>query len=149
MNNLQLKILNIFREFKNGVGHVLNPQSLNSKISQWDRRSQDESQTAIENLVTEGFISYDGSHFILNQSGYDKIWEGYTLQDTENFILNIYRERNLGIGHGLHPAALNGIRNNAERFHMDNMGTAWQSLVDKGYLNENGQLQQTGYDKIY
>lgn len=153
MDNLQQKILEIFAEFRTPVNGVLKLQSIESKITKWDRRSQDNSQQALNSLISDGYIIDTKDYWLrLTQKGYDFLNQGYSILDTEEVILDFLKMRSLKTGHVIMENWLTNLTTKLERFHFDNFHEALQNIVDKGYieLRHNGMfLTQKGYDKIY
>lgn len=152
MDNLQQKILEIFGEFRTPVNGVLKPQSIYSRITNWDRRSQDNSQQALNDLMSDGYIGTKDNWLTLTQQGYDFLNKGYSISDTESIILDFLKDRNLGVGHVIMENWFISLTTKLERFHFDNFNNAFQNIIDKGYIEvrSNGMFfTQRGYDEIY
>lgn len=152
MDILQSKVLQIFREFKTPVDGILNPQSIQSKIRNWDRRSQDNSLVAINELKSNGYIGTKDNWFTLTQKGYNFLYEGFSIEDTENIILEFLRKRNLGVGHVIMKNWFTSFTTEIERYHFDNFNEAFSNIIEKEYIEvrQNGLFfTQKGYDKVY
>jgi len=152
MDNLQQEILRIFGEFKTPVNGILNPQSLQSRIRNWDRRSQDNSVQALNELISNGYVGTKENWFTLTQRGYDFLNQDLSIEDTENIILDFLRNRNLGVGHVIMENWFINLTTKLERFHFDNFNKALQNIIAKGFIEvrNNGLfLTQEGYDKLY
>lgn len=152
MTNTEQKILDVFKEFKTSRNGVLKPQSLDSRIRSWDRRSQDESRASIQQLISDEYITINDNWYILLDKGYDYISKDYSIEDTEALILDIFRKHKKGIGEMLMTNSFLAVQQSAERFHFDNFDNAFKSLISKGLLEqvERGfRLTQKGYDTIY
>jgi len=152
MTNTQERLLDIFKSNKVGVGHILKPQVIMSKTRSWDRRALDEAQGAINGLVDEGYISTNGDFFVLEQKGYDHIYAGYSILDTERMIMDVFRRHKIGVGQMIMSNSFLELERSMERFHFDNYNQAFQNLGRKGMIEfvERGyKLTQIGYDAIY
>lgn len=152
MTNTAEKILEVFKEFKTPVNGVLKPQSLDSRIRNWDKRSQDEAANAINQLITDEYISTKDNWYVLLEKGYTHLFSGYKLEDTENIILSVFAKHKIGVGQMLMTNSFITLQNSVERFHFDNFNNAINSLIEKGLIQttERGYiLTQNGYDKIY
>ncbi|ADQ82989.1 hypothetical protein J5295_08840 [Riemerella anatipestifer] len=152
MENLQERILKIFSEFKTPVNGILMPQSIESRISKWDRRSQDEASNALNELISNGYVGTSGHWLTLTQKGYDFLNQGLSIEDTENVILEFLRKRNLGVGHVIMENWFISLQNQIERFHFDNFNVALNNILNKGYIEQRDNgifLTQKGYDKLY
>jgi hypothetical protein len=152
MTNTQQKILEVFKEFKTSLNGVLKPQSLDSRIRNWDRRSQDEAANAVEQLIKEEYISTNDNWYVLLEKGYNHLFSDYKLEDTENIILDVFKKHKIGVGQMLMTNSFISTQNSAERFHFDNFNNAINSLIQKHLIEstERGYiLTQSGYEKIY
>lgn len=152
MDKLKENILKIFREFKTPVNGILKPQSLEGRIIKWDRRSQDNAQQALTELISEGYVGTKEGWLTLTQKGYDFLNIGYSIIETETVILNFLSKRNLGVGNVIMENWFNSELPKLERIHFDNFNTALQNIINKGFIEvrTNGWfLTQEGYDEIY
>ena len=152
MENLQERILKIFNEFKTPVDGILSPRSIESKISKWDKRSQDEAPDALNELISNGYVGTKDNWLTLTQRGYDYLNQGLSIEDTENVILDFLRQRKLSVGHVIMENWLTNLTTRLERFHFDNFNKALNNIFNKGYIEQrdNGMfLTQRGYDKLY
>lgn len=152
MDNLQQKILEIFGEFRTPINGVLKPQSLESRINKWDKRSQDNSSQALDALISNGYVGIKDSWLQLNQKGYDFLNQGLKIEDTENIILDFLRKKNLGVGNIIMENWFTSLTNNLQRFHFDNYKEAFQNIIKKGFIEKRNNrlfLTQEGYDKLY
>ncbi|MPS74240.1 MAG: hypothetical protein E2590_13990 [Chryseobacterium sp.] len=152
MDNLQQKLLQIFGEFRTPVDGVLKPQSLESRIKNWDRRSQDNAHQALNDLISNGYVGTKDSWFTLTQKGYDFLNQGLSIEDTENIIMEFLRKRNLGVGHAIMANWFTSLTTRLERFHFDNFNNALQNIINKGFIEERSNglfFTQKGYDRVY
>lgn len=152
MDNLQQKILKIFGEFKTPANGILKPQSLSSRIKNWDRRSQDNSQQALDELISNGYVGTKDNWLTLTQKGYDFLNQGFSIEDTENIILDFLRNRNFGVGHVIMENEFANLTRKLERFHFENFNQAVQNIISNGFIevrNNRLYLTQEGYDKLY
>lgn len=151
MTNTQEKILEVFKKHKVPVNGILKPQSINFRT--WDRRSQDEFQISMNELIEEGYVSVRDNWYVLEEKGYRYIYRNYSIEDTKKIILDVFRKHKVGVGEILMSNHFITTQQNAERFHFDNFNSAMQDLIadglieftDKGYY----MLTQLGYDNIY
>lgn len=152
MTSTQEKILEVFKEFKIAINGILNPQSLNSRIRTWGKRSQDESTEAIKQLITGGYISSDDKWYILLEKGYNYIFRNYSIEDTEQLILDVFRKHKIGVGEILMQNSFLSFRQEAERFHFENFNNAILNLHTKRLIESSDmgyKLTQAGYERIY
>lgn len=152
MDNLQQKILAIFSIFKTPVNGNLKLQNIESQIKNWDKRSQDNSQTALETLISNGYIYKDDTWLKLTQKGYDFLNQGYSIKNTEDLILNFLVKRNLSVGDIILYNWFTALFPKLERIHLDNFNDALQNIINKGFIeirDSKMYLTQGGYDKIY
>lgn len=152
MDNLQEQILRIFGEFKTSVNGILKPQSIESRVRNWDKRSQDNAPQALNDLISNGYVGTKDSWLTLTQKGYDYLNQGLSIEHTENIILDFLRKRNLGVGHVIMPSWFTSLTTQLERFHFDNFNVALNNIIKNGYIEarNNGLfLTQIGYDKLY
>jgi predicted transcriptional regulator len=152
MNELKEKILDIFREFKTPVNGVLNPKSIEGRILKWNRTLQENTQQSITELISEGYVGSKEGWLTLTQKGYDFLYNGYSILETESIILDFLAKRNLGVGNVIMQNWFNSELTKLERIHFDNFNTALQNIIDKGFIDAgtNGWfLTQKGYDEIY
>ncbi len=152
MDNLQQEILKIFGEFKTPVNGIISLQSVESRIRNWDRRSQDNSKQALDELISTGYVGTKNSWLTLTQKGYDFLNQGNSIADTEEIILDFLRKRNLGVGHIIMENWFTSLRTKLERFHFDNFNEALQNIINKGFIEVRSDglfFTQKGYDKIY
>ncbi|MPT35695.1 MAG: hypothetical protein E2604_11580 [Flavobacterium sp.] len=153
MDQLKQRILEIFREFKTPVNGILKPQSVEGRIRNWDRRSQDDANEAINELISEEYIGVKDNWYTLTQKGYNHLNEDYSITDTENIILNFLKSRNLKAGDVIMPNWFNSLLQNIGRVHFDNFNTALQNVIHKGIIevrsNNDMFFTQKGYDELY
>ena len=151
MTNTQEKILDVFKKHKTPKDGLIKPQSFD--IRSWDRRSQDEFPEAMKQLIADGYSSVKDDWYVLTEKGYNHIYCDYSIEDTKEIILGVFRKHKVGVGEILMQNHFISVQKNADRFHFDNFNSAMQSLIsdglieitDKGYT----KLTQSGYDKIY
>ena len=151
MTNTQEKILDVFKKHKTPKEGILKPQSINIRI--WDRRSQDEFENAMKQLIADEYVSVKNEWYVLTEKGYNHIYCDYSIEDTKELILEVFRKHKIGVGEILMPNHFISLQQNIDRFHFDNFTIAIQSLIlerlientDKSYY----KLTQSGYDKIY
>jgi hypothetical protein len=152
MTNLQERILEIFKDLKTSKNGVQKPQSFDSKIRLWDRRSQDEAEQAIADLITDNYMSVNESWYVLTEKGYNYIYRDYSIEDTEEIILDIVRNHKVGVGNIIIQNWFTSTQQSADRFHFDNFNKALQNIIDKDFLENTEQglkLTSSGYEKIY
>jgi hypothetical protein len=152
MTNLQEQILEVFKDFKVSRNGVMNPLSLDMRIKKWDSNSRNDSATAVKELIGNGYISFDQNWYTLLDKGYDHIFYGYSIADTESLILGEFKSRKISIGHRLMRDSLSPLQQSLERFHFDNFNPALKNLILVGLIeieDRSYKLTQKGYDKIY
>ena len=151
MTSTQEKILEVFKKHKTPKDGVIKPQSFD--IRSWDRRSQDEFQDAMNQLITDGYVSTKDNWYVLTEIGYDHNYSEYSIEDTKELIMGVFKKHKVGVGEILMQNHFITLQQTMERFHFDNFNSAIQGLIsdelfeitDKGYY----KLTQSGYDKIY
>lgn len=153
MTNLKQRILEIFKDFKTPVNGILKPQSVEGRIRNWDRRSQDEANGAFNELISDGYIGLKDGWYTLTQKGYNHLNKDYSITDTENIILDFLKSRNLKAGYVIMPNWFNSLLTKLDRVHFDNFYTALQNVIDNGIIevrsNNDMFFTQKGYDALY
>lgn len=152
MTNLQDRVLEIFKDLKTSKNGVQKPQSFDAKIRRWDRRSQDEAGQAISDLISDNYMSVNDGWYVLTEKGYNHIYKDYSIDDTEEIILDTVRKHKVGVGNIIKENWLTSTQQSVGRFHFDNFNKALQNIIDKGFLENTNQglkLTLSGYEKIY
>ena len=152
MTGMQERIFKVFKEFKVSRNGVIDSHSLDKTIKKWGTGSRDGEDKAIDELIALAYLSFDNDWYTLLAKGYDHIYAGYSIGDTELLILGEFKARKISPGHRLMRDSLSPFQHSLERFHMDNFNTALLNLISIGFLvkEERGYiLTQNGYDKIY
>ena len=151
MTNTQEKILDVFKKHKTPKDGVLKHQSLN--IHSWDRRSQDEFQKSMNDLISKGYVSTKEEWYVLTEKGYDHIYRDYSIAYTEEIILDVFRKHKTGVGQILMQNHFITVQQNADRFHFDNFNIALNNIIAGGLIEITNEgyykLTQAGYDRIY
>lgn len=151
MTNTQEKILEVFKKFKTPKDGIIKLQSFNTQT--WDRKSQDEFNSAMQQLISDVYVSTKDGWYVLTEDGYNYIYRKYSIEDTKQLIMNVFRNHKVGVGGILMQNNFITLQQTAERFHFDNFTFALQSLISDGLIevNEIGyyKLTQSGYDRIY
>lgn len=151
MTSTQEKILNNFKHYKTPVDGILNPRSID--VRSWDRRSQDEFNDHLENLIEQEYLGTKNSWLTLKQKGYDYLYRDYKVQDTKDLIMQVFAEHELGVNQVLMKRVFNNFVQKLERFHFDNFNKAMDSLISDELIEPQDdrflKLTQKGYDYIY
>jgi len=151
MTNTQEKILEVFKEHKVSRNGVLKPQSIN--IRSWDRRSQDEFENEIKQLIEDEYIFIKDSWYVLTDKGCDYIYRNYSIETTKSLILEVFKKHKIGIDEIIMQNSFIKLQQSVDRFHFDNFTLAFQNLISDEYIEIAGnncyKLTKLGYDNIY
>lgn len=151
MTDTQEKILGVFKERKIDKDGALMRQSLN--MQSWDRHSQDELPVAIKQLIDDEYISFNGFSYILREKGFEFIYEGPSLEATEELILNEFKKHEIAVDGSLMINSLAPLRNRAEKLlQLDKYTKAINNLLGKGLIKDGNNcfiLTKNGHDRIY
>jgi hypothetical protein len=152
MTGMQERIFNVFKEFKVSRNGVIDSNSLDLTIKKWGTGSREGEDKALGELVALGYLSFENNWYTLLGKGYDHIYDGYTITDTESLILGEFKARKINAGHRLVRDSLSPLQHSLERYHIDNFNAALLNLITLGFLVKEDRsyiLTQNGYDKIY
>jgi hypothetical protein len=153
MDDLQKKILEIFRDKKVPVGGVCKPQVIDFTVRTWQRNEIDRSPADIERLINDGFIGLKDGWYTLEQKGYDELYKNYKLEGTEDIIMAIFRKHKTGKNEVIMGGALTSVQQSVDRYHFDHFQQALQSLQEKGWIKGEGsnmiRLTEIGYNQLY
>jgi len=127
MNQVQQLILEIFKEFKVPVDGIINPMSF--RVNSWDRNLQDQFIDSIEKLIKEGYVFSKEKNYGITQKGYDLIYQNYSIKDTEELILSLFKKHKVGVDEILMSNNFTLFVNELERYHFDNFTNAIDSLI--------------------
>lgn len=147
------RILEIFKKQKTPVNGFVMNRVFSTFIRTLNPREQDEFPTALQGLLDEGYIETRDGDYILTQEGYNYIYRDYTLNETEEIILNVFREHKIRAGQILMQNTFTILQNRLERIHFDNFNNAINSLITDGLITITPQrhfmLTQNGFEHIY
>jgi len=152
MKELEQCLIDVFKEFKVPKNGIIRSQTLYGRIRTWDRPAQDGATSALNQLISDGYIAFDDNHYILLENGYNYIFRNYSIVDTEKVILNEFKIRKLGVDHILPSNTLISLQQSVERFHFDNFTIALERLISQKHIKELDHgyiLTGKGYDEIY
>ena len=152
MTGIQDRIFKVFKEFKVSRNGVIDNNSLDVTIKKWGTGSREGEAAALNELISLGYLSLDNNWYTLLPKGYDHIYHGYSVTDTESLILGEFKARKISPGHRLMRDSLSPFQHSLERFHMDNFNPALLNLMTFGFLQKQDRgyiLTQKGYDKIH
>lgn len=151
MTDTQEKIFEVFKKHKTPKDGVIKPQSFD--IRNWDRRIHDEFQDAIGQLITDNYVSTKDGWYVLTEKGYNHIYSNYTIEDTIELILDVFRKHKVIVGEILMQNHFIKPQQDMDRFHFDNFSIAMQKIIVDGLieLTKEGcyKLTQFGYNRIY
>ncbi|MCL2597478.1 MAG: hypothetical protein FWD66_07445 [Paludibacter sp.] len=107
----------------------------------------------MQGLIDDGFVSTkDDRWYILTEQGYEYIYKNYTVKDTEELIMSVFRKHKKGIGEPIMSNSFLSLQQDMERFHFDNYGLAFQNLIEGNFIelvnDRLYKLTKDGYDRI-
>lgn len=107
----------------------------------------------MQQLISDEYISIKDNWYVLTEKGYDHLYSDYSIEDTKDLILGVFRKHKVGVGEILMQNHFISLQQDMDRFHFDNFNAALHSLIAEGQIEINEKnyykLTQSGYDKIY
>lgn len=153
MDKLSEKLFAKLKGLNLGVGELARNQSLLTFLhTELNPKEQEDIKGTLEALEADDFISVSDTGIQLKQKGYDHIFSEYSIQDTEEKILNALRKFDLRRGDAVPFVPLFHQRNEWGRYYFDTFQAAFDSLIANGYITKEGQslfLSDKGFDKLY